>query len=47
MNKINLNWKKITAVIVMAVIYIAVLIVCNNIDKKKWFPRMDVPLKRQ
>lgn len=35
MNKINLNWKKITAVIVMAVIYIAVLIVCNNIDKKE------------
>lgn len=33
MNKINLNWKKIAAVIVMAVIYIVVLIICNNIDK--------------
>ncbi|OUQ66709.1 YibE/F family protein [Eubacterium sp. An11] len=33
MNKIKLNWKKITAVIVMVVIYIAVLIACNNIDK--------------
>lgn len=35
MNKIKLNWKKITAVVVMIVVYIAVLIVCNNIDKKE------------
>lgn len=35
MNKIKLNWKKITAVVVMAVIYLAVLIVCNDIDKKE------------
>lgn len=35
MNKIKLNWKKITAVVVMAVVYLAVLIVCNDIDKKE------------
>lgn len=35
MNKIKLNWKKIAAVVVMAVIYLAVLIVCNDIDKKE------------
>ena len=35
MNRIKMNWKKITAVLVMAVIYIAVLIVCNDIDKKE------------
>lgn len=35
MNKIKLNWKKITAVVVMAVIYLAVLIGCNDIDKKE------------
>lgn len=35
MSKIKLNWKKITAVVVMIVVYIAVLIVCNNIDKKE------------
>lgn len=35
MSKIKLNWKKITAVVVMAVIYLAVLIVCNDIDKKE------------
>lgn len=35
MNKIKLNWKKIAAVVVMAVVYLAVLIVCNDIDKKE------------
>lgn len=35
MSKIKINWKKIAAIIVMAVIYIVVLIVCNNIDKKE------------
>ena len=35
MNRIKVNWKKIAAVLVMAVIYIAVLIVCNDIDKKE------------
>lgn len=35
MSKIKLNWKKIAAVVVMAVIYLAVLIVCNDIDKKE------------
>ena len=33
MNRIKLNWKKITAAIIMLIIYIAVLIYCNNIDK--------------
>ncbi|OUO26782.1 YibE/F family protein [Eubacterium sp. An3] len=33
MNKIKMNWKKITAIIFMAIIYIAVLIYCNNIEK--------------
>ncbi len=33
MNRIKLNWKKITAAIIMLLIYIAVLIYCNNIDK--------------
>ncbi len=32
MNKIKMNWKKITAIIFMAIIYIAVLIYCNNIE---------------
>ena len=35
MNKIKLNWEKIAAVVVMAVVYLAVLIVCNDIDKKE------------
>lgn len=35
MSKIKLNWKKIAAVVVMAIVYIAVLIVCNDIDKKE------------
>lgn len=35
MSKIKLNWKKIAAVVVMAVVYLAVLIVCNDIDKKE------------
>lgn len=35
MNKIKLSWKKIIAIVIMIIIYIAVLIVCNNIDKKE------------
>ena len=35
MNKIKFNWKKITAAIIMLIIYIAVLIYCNNIQKKE------------
>lgn len=35
MNKIKLNWKKIAAVVVMVIVYLAALIVCNDIDKKE------------
>ena len=35
MNKIKFNWKKITAAIIMLIIYIALLIYCNNIQKKE------------
>lgn len=35
MKEFKINGKKITAVIVMAIIYIAVLIACNNIEKKE------------
>lgn len=35
MSKIKLNWKKIAAVVVMIIVYLAVLIVCNDIDKKE------------
>ena len=33
MTKIKLNGKKIAAAVIMLLIYVAVLIYCNNIDK--------------